>query len=96
MGNRELFEEMLRAIETCKINPVLDSKVFAFDDADVAFKYMAQGYQWWQSYYQGCLEEFESSFLFSKPDASFPEQIWRALTCSTNTLTVPLPYLPHR
>lgn len=46
VGSRELFEEMMRAMETCEIRPVLDSKIFTFAEAEAAFRYAAQGSNW--------------------------------------------------
>jgi len=41
-GSRELFEELIRAIEICDIKPVLDSKIFEYAEAPAAFEYLAR------------------------------------------------------
>lgn len=42
VGNREMFEQMNRAIEVNKIKPIID-KVFPFEDAAAAYRHQASG-----------------------------------------------------
>ena len=42
VGDREMFEEMNRAIETNRITPVVD-RVFPFDEAPAAYRHHASG-----------------------------------------------------
>ncbi len=42
VGSRDDFEAMLRAIETHRLEPILD-RVFGFNDAPAAFRYLASG-----------------------------------------------------
>ena len=42
VGSRTMFEDMIRAIEVSKLEPVID-KVFAFDEAREALEYMQSG-----------------------------------------------------
>lgn len=42
VGSREQFEEMNRSISVNKIRPVIDEKVFAFEDAPKAFEHLWQ------------------------------------------------------
>ncbi|KAF2096048.1 putative quinone oxidoreductase [Rhizodiscina lignyota] len=46
VGNREQFEEMNRAIEGCKIRPVVDEKTFGWTEARAAFDYAESGKMW--------------------------------------------------
>nr|CEG03351.1 unnamed protein product [Fusarium pseudograminearum CS3487] len=44
VGSKQQFVEMNRAIDSAKIHPVVDSKIFSFDDAQAAYEYQwAQG-----------------------------------------------------
>ncbi|KUJ23453.1 NAD(P)-binding protein [Mollisia scopiformis] len=45
-GSREQFEDMNRAIEVNKIGPIVDSKVWRFEDAREAFDHAASGKMW--------------------------------------------------
>ena len=45
-GSREQFEEMNRAIEVNGIRPVVDSKVWRFEEAREAFDHAATGKMW--------------------------------------------------
>ena len=40
VGSRQTFEEMCRAIRVSGIRPVVDEKVFAFEDAREAYRYL--------------------------------------------------------
>jgi NADPH:quinone reductase-like Zn-dependent oxidoreductase len=40
VGSRTQFEDMNRAIETNKIKPVVDEKVFTLEEAKDAYQYM--------------------------------------------------------
>ena len=42
VGSRQQFEDMNRAIEINKIKPVIDQKVFGFEDAPLAFEYLEE------------------------------------------------------
>jgi NADPH:quinone reductase-like Zn-dependent oxidoreductase len=39
VGSRMQFEDMNRAIDANKIKPVVDDKIFAFEDAKAAYRY---------------------------------------------------------
>jgi NADPH:quinone reductase-like Zn-dependent oxidoreductase len=40
VGSRLQFEEMNRTIDANKIKPVVDDKIFSFEDAKAAYQYM--------------------------------------------------------
>ena len=40
VGSREMFEDMNRAIDACHIKPVIDEKVFGFEELREAYQYM--------------------------------------------------------
>ena len=42
VGSRDMFEDMNRAIETAKLEPVID-RVFGFTEARAAYEYLASG-----------------------------------------------------
>ncbi|KAF0635471.1 hypothetical protein FPSE5266_07572 [Fusarium pseudograminearum] len=42
VGSKQQFVEMNRAIDSAKIHPVVDSKIFSFDDAKAAYEYQWQ------------------------------------------------------
>ncbi|PTB68542.1 GroES-like protein [Trichoderma citrinoviride] len=46
VGSRQQFEEMNRAIESTKIRPLVDSKIFSFDELKEAYQY-----QWEQKHF---------------------------------------------
>jgi NADPH:quinone reductase-like Zn-dependent oxidoreductase len=40
VGSRMQFEDMNRAVDANKIKPVVDDKIFSFEDAKAAYQYM--------------------------------------------------------
>lgn len=43
VGSRLMFEEMNRAIEANNIHPIIDEKIFEFDQVKEAYQYMRDG-----------------------------------------------------
>ena len=42
VGSRAQFEELVKAIDTNLIKPVLDKQVFGFDDMKAAYEYLVR------------------------------------------------------
>ena len=40
VGSRQMFEEMNRAIDACNMKPVIDERIFGFEELKEAYQYM--------------------------------------------------------